>query len=88
MENISVKSVSSAGILWQARDGVTIRIVTADTLGAKYRKKFECQMIVGGNVVASTRYQFKRVMDRNAAIDRANKTGRVEFVAGSYSIAK
>jgi hypothetical protein len=67
---------------------VKIRIVTADSLGVKYRKQFECQMIVGGKVVASTSYQFRRVMDRNAAIDRARETGRVEFVAGSYTIAK
>ena len=86
--NIKVKSVQSRGILWQDAGGVSIRIVTADTLGAKYRKQLTVQMIAGDRVVAETCYNFRRVMDRQAVIDRAASTGRLELIQGTYSLAK
>ena len=85
---IEVTSVESRGVLWQANGGVTIRICTADCLGAQHRKQLTVQMIAGGKVVASNDYKFRRVMDRQDAIDRARDTKQLTFISGTYWLAR
>lgn len=86
--DIEITSVQSRGILWQAIGGVSIRIVTADTLGPKYRRQLTVQMICGNHVVASTSYSFRRVRDRTDLIENARASKRLEFIAGTYSISR
>ena len=82
--NTAIKSVQAKGQLWQAVGGTTINLI-ATSLDTR---EAIVQLVSGGLVVALMRLRFRRVMDRAAMLLRAEQTGHVECVCGSYSVVE